>query len=73
MVYLIDYFILCCTNLMPDTWQIAHTVIFLIYIEWIVKITVPNVSVTYSNKFYISVEMYKTFALCGRGAVQYSI
>ena len=37
------------------------------------KITVPNVNVIYSNKFYISVEMYKTFALCGRGAVQYII
>jgi hypothetical protein len=37
------------------------------------KITVPNVNVIYSNKFYISVEMYKTFELFGSGAVQYII
>jgi len=58
---------------MPDTWQIAHTVIFLIYLERIMKITVPYVNVMYSNTFYISVEVYKPFALCGCGAVQYII
>ena len=37
------------------------------------KITVQNVNIIYSNTFCISVEVYKTIALCGRGAVQYII
>jgi len=35
--------------------------------------TFPNVNVIYSNTFYISVEVCKTIALCGRGAVLYII
>jgi len=37
------------------------------------KMAVPNVNVIYSNTFYISVEVCKTIALCGRGALLYII
>jgi len=37
------------------------------------KMTVPNVNVIYSNTFYISVEVCKTIAVCGLGAVLYII
>ena len=47
--------------------------IFLIYIELIIKMAVPNVNVIYSNTFYISVEVCNTIALCGHGAVLYII